>query len=122
MLNTISDVVSQSALMQMAEFAAPVSATETTGSVIRPRPRPELGTLLSGGAPVIAPATPRTFATTRPCATAAAAVVSTVAHAAPATSGQDAALRLSGKQFAYMTRIGALGAGAPGSHPAREPV
>ena len=122
MLNKISDEVTQSALMQTADFAAPVSET-----VIRPRPRLGLGTVhMDGGLPASAHATalaaPRPIASTRPCATAATAVVTTVAPAFPATAGTGTALLVSGKQFAYMTRIGATGAGAPGSHPAREPV
>jgi hypothetical protein len=122
MLNTISDEAAQSALTQTADFATPISET-----VIRPRPRLGLGTLHTyGGLPASASGTalaaPRPVASTRPCPTAATAAVTTVALASLAASGQDAALLVSGKQFAYMTRIGATGAGAPGSHPAREPV
>jgi hypothetical protein len=121
-LNMISDAVTQSALTQTADFAAPVSET-----VIRPRPRLGLGTVHTiGGLPASAHATvmaaPRPVVSTRPCATAATAAVTTAAPALPATAGVGAALLDSGKQFAYMTRIGATGAGAPGSHPAREPV
>jgi hypothetical protein len=116
-LNKISDEVTQSAQMQTADFAAPVSET-----VIRPRPRLGLGDLLPASAHATGLAAPRPIASTRPCATAATAAVTTAAPAFPATAGAGAALLVSGKQFAYMTRIGATGAGAPGSHPAREPV
>jgi hypothetical protein len=110
-------------LNMISNFETATTASAVNLTAAKPRPQFGLDACLHALAMGTAPASTCAVAFARPRTPLVQAAADAVwQHQALAAVGQAAAQQLSSEKFMYTTRITVSGGGAPGSHPAREPV